>query len=328
MKMSNHVEIIKQYGKVAVLMGGRSAEREISLMSGNAVLKALVSKGVDAHAFDPAEKDLLLLKAENFDRCFIALHGRYGEDGTIQGVLEILGIPYTGSGVMASSIAMNKTMTKNIWQSKGLPTPAWVEVASIEETLSAFKTLNTPMIVKPALEGSSIGITKVTTLNQCEEAFKLAGMQDSKIICEQYISGDEVTCTVLSIEQNIQALPVIKIVAPSGKYDYQNKYFTNDTKYIIPCELPGDEESNIQALVVEAFEAICGRGWGRLDVMIDGLTRQPYLLEINTAPGMTGHSLSPMSALNYGLSFEDLCLSVLATASLDYKNNYNTKVTK
>lgn len=328
MKMSNHVEMIKQYGKVAVLMGGRSAEREISLMSGHAVLKALVSKGVDAHAFDPAEKDLLLLKAENFDRCFIALHGRYGEDGTIQGVLEILGIPYTGSGVMASSIAMNKIMTKNIWQAKGLPTPAWFEVASVEETLNAFETLRTPMIVKPALEGSSIGITKVTTQNQCEEAYKLAAMQDSKIICEQFIGGDEVTCTVLSIEQNIQALPVIKIVAPSGKYDYQNKYFTNDTKYIIPCELPGDEESNIQALVVEAFEAICGRGWGRLDVMIDGLTRQPYLLEINTAPGMTGHSLSPMSALNYGLSFEDLCLSVLATASLDYKNNYNTKVTK
>jgi D-alanine-D-alanine ligase len=328
MKMSNHVEMIKQHGKVAVLMGGRSAERDISLMSGNAVLKALISQGVDAHAFDPAEKDLLLLKAENFDRCFIALHGRYGEDGTIQGVLEILGIPYTGSGVMASSIAMNKIMTKNIWQAKGLPTPAWFEVASVEETLNAFETLKTPMIVKPALEGSSIGITKVTTQNQCEEAYKLAAMQDSKIICEQFIGGDEVTCTVLSIEQNIQALPVIKIVAPSGKYDYQNKYFTNDTKYIIPCELPGDEESNIQALVVEAFEAICGRGWGRLDVMIDGLTRQPYLLEINTAPGMTGHSLSPMSALNYGLSFEDLCLSVLATASLDYKNNYNTKLTK
>jgi D-alanine-D-alanine ligase len=325
MKMSKQVELIKQYGKVAVLMGGRSAERDISLMSGNAILKALVSQGVDAYAFDPAEKDLLLLKVENFDCCFIALHGRFGEDGTIQGVLELLGIPYTGSGVMASSIAMNKIMTKNIWQSKGLPTPTWVEVASVEETLIAFKTLGSPMIVKPALEGSSIGITKVTTQNQCEEAYKLAVMQDSKIICEQFISGDEVTCTVLNLNQNIQALPVIKIVAPSGKYDYQNKYFTNDTKYIIPCELPGDEETNIQALVVKAFDAICGRGWARLDVMIDGLTRQPYLLEINTAPGMTGHSLSPMSALNYGLSFEDLCLNVLATASLDYKTIYNTK---
>ena len=328
MKMSDQVEMIKQYGKVAVLMGGRSAERDISLMSGNAVLNALVSQGIDAYAFDPAEKDLLLLKAENFNRCFIALHGRYGEDGTIQGVLEILGIPYTGSGVMASSIAMNKIMTKNIWQAKELPTPSWVEVASVEETLTAFKTLNAPMIVKPALEGSSIGITKVTTLEQCETAYKLAAMQDSKIICEQFISGDEVTCTVLSVSGSIQALPIIKILAPSGEYDYQNKYFTNDTKYIIPCELPNDEERKIQALVVKAFDAICGRGWARLDVMIDNVTRKPYLLEINTAPGMTGHSLSPMSALNYGLSFEDLCLSVLATASLDYKNVYNTKIIK
>lgn len=326
--MSNQVEMIQQYGKVAVLMGGRSAERDISLMSGNAVLKALVSQGVDAYAFDPAEKDLLLLKVENFDRCFIALHGRYGEDGTIQGVLEILGIPYTGSGVMASSIAMNKIMTKNIWQAKGLPTPAWVEVASVEETLTAFNTLNASMIVKPALEGSSIGITKVTTLKQCEEAYKLAAIQDSKIICEQFIGGDEVTCTVLNLSGSVQALPIIKILAPSGKYDYQNKYFTNDTKYIIPCELPKDEESKIQALVINAFDAICGRGWARLDVMIDGSTRKPYLLEINTAPGMTGHSLSPMSALNYGLSFETLCLNVLATASLDYKNVYNTKITK
>jgi D-alanine-D-alanine ligase len=308
-------------------MGGRSAERDISLMSGTAVLKALVSQGVDAYAFDPAENDLLLLKAENFNRCFIALHGRYGEDGTIQGALEILGIPYTGSGVMASSIAMNKIMTKNIWQAKGLPTPSWVEVSNVAETLKAFKTLNAPMIVKPALEGSSIGITKVTTSQQCEAAFKLAEMQDSKIICEQFISGDEVTCTVLNLSQNIQALPIIKIVAPSGKYDYQNKYFTNETKYIIPCELPNDEESKIQALVIKAFDAICGRGWARLDVMIDSATRKPYLLEINTAPGMTGHSLSPMSALHYGLSFENLCLKVLATASLDYKNIYNTKIT-
>jgi D-alanine-D-alanine ligase len=324
--MNDQVEIIKKFGKVAVLMGGRSAERDISLMSGNAVLKALVFQGVDAYAFDPAEKDLLQLKTENFNRCFIALHGRYGEDGTIQGALEILGIPYTGSGVMASSIAMNKIMTKNIWQAKGLPTPSWVEVSNVAETLKAFKTLNAPMIVKPALEGSSIGITKVTTSQQCEAAFKLAEMQDSKIICEQFISGDEVTCTVLNLSQNIQALPIIKIVAPSGKYDYQNKYFTNETKYIIPCELPNDEESKIQALVIKAFDAICGRGWARLDVMIDSATRKPYLLEINTAPGMTGHSLSPMSALHHGLSFENLCLKILATASLDYKNIYNTKV--
>lgn len=328
MKMSEQVELIKQYGKVAVLMGGRSAERDISLMSGNAVLKALMSRGVDAYAFDPAEKDLLLLKTENYDRCFIALHGRYGEDGTVQGVLETLGIPYTGSGVMASSIAMNKIMTKNIWQAKGLSTPSWVEVTNVSETLNAFKTLNAPMIVKPALEGSSIGITKVASIQECEAAFKLAEMQDSKVICEQFISGDEVTCTVLSLAGSIEALPIIKILAPSGKYDYQNKYFTNDTKYIIPCELPSGEEVKIQTLVVKAFNAICGRGWARLDVMIDSLTREPYLLEINTAPGMTGHSLSPMSALNYGIGFDELCLSILATASLDYKSAYNTKIIK
>ena len=335
--MSKSSEKVMPFGKVAVLMGGRSAERDISLMSGSAVLKALRAQGVDAHAFDPAEKDLLKLKIEKFERCFIALHGRYGEDGTIQGVLEVMGIPYTGSGVMASSIAMNKIMTKNIWQAKGLPTPAWVEVSSIDETLNAFKILGTPMIVKPALEGSSIGITKVTTVEQCEVAFKLASMQDSKIICEQFISGDEVTCTVLDLStnfqssqlsqkdniKNVQALPIIKIIAPSGKYDYQNKYFTNDTKYIIPCELPSDEEKHIQLLVVKAFNAICARGWGRIDVMIDSATRKPYLLEINTAPGMTGHSLSPMSALHHGLNFEKLCLQVLSTASLDYKNTYN-----
>jgi D-alanine-D-alanine ligase len=318
------------FGKVAVLMGGRSAERDISLMSGGAVLKALLEQGIDAHAFDPAQKDVLSLKTENFDRCFIALHGRYGEDGTIQGVLEVLGIPYTGSGVMASSIAMNKIMTKNIWQAKGLPTPAWVEVSNIDETRNAFKILGAPMIVKPALEGSSIGISKVTAIDQCEAAFKVASMQDSKIICEQFISGDEVTCTVLDVSPNVQsrvqALPIIKIVAPSGKYDYQNKYFTNDTKYMIPCELPGEEEAHIQSLVVNAFNAICARGWGRIDVMIDSSTRKPYLLEINTAPGMTGHSLSPMSARHYGLSFEELCIQVLSTASLDYKNIYNINV--
>ena len=333
--MSNAQKNSDQFGKVAVLMGGRSAERDISLMSGNAVLKALIAQGINAHGFDTAKQDLTTLKTEKFDRCFIALHGRYGEDGTIQGALEILGIPYTGSGVMASSIAMNKIMTKNIWQAKGLPTPAWIEVSNIDDTQSAFQTLGAPMIVKPALEGSSIGITKVVSKDQCEDAFKLASKQDSKIICEQFISGDEVTCTVLDLasglvegksDENITALPIIKIVAPSGKYDYKNKYFTDDTKYIIPCELPNEEEISIQTLAVKAFNAINCRGWARLDVMIDAATRKPYLLEINTAPGMTSHSLSPMSAKYQGLDFEMLCLQVLTTATLDYQNIYNTKV--
>ena len=326
----------KQFGKVAVLMGGRSAERKISLMSGNAVLSALHAQGVDAHAFDPAEKDVLMLKVEKFDRCFIALHGRFGEDGTIQGALEIMGIPYTGSGVMASSIAMNKIMTKNIWQAKGLPTPAWIEVSSANETVTAFRELKTPMIVKPALEGSSIGITKISDICQCTTAYNLAAMQDSKIICEQFISGDEVTCTVLDTSistevengrKSITALPIIKIVAPSGKYDYQNKYFTNDTKYLIPCDLPEGEEIAIQELAVTAFNTLGCRGWARLDVMIDRSTRKPYFLEINTAPGMTGHSLSPMSAKQYGLNFEMLCMQVLSTATLDYQKNYNTAIT-
>lgn len=338
--MSKSSGPVMSFGKVAVLMGGRSAERNISLMSGNAVLQALLSQGIEAHAFDPAEKDLFKLRSENFNRCFIALHGRYGEDGTIQGTLELLGIPYTGSGVMASSIAMNKIMTKNIWQAKSLPTPSWFEVSSINETREAFHELGNPMIVKPALEGSSIGITKVTTLEHCEAAFNLAAMQDSKIICEQFITGDEVTCTVLDLSSNlqntdqnhkqeevaIQALPIIKIVAPSGKYDYHNKYFTDDTKYIIPSELPALEEDHIQSLVIKAFKAIGARGWGRVDVMIDSVSRNPYLLEINTAPGMTGHSLTPMSARHYGLSFEKLCVQVLSTATLDYKENYNKNV--
>jgi D-alanine-D-alanine ligase len=333
--MNNTENKLSQFGKVAVLMGGQSAERAISLMSGNAVLEALLAQGIDAHLFDTAKQDLLTLKSEKFDRCFIALHGRYGEDGTIQGVLEILGIPYTGSGVMASSIAMNKIMTKNIWQAQGLPTPAWFEVSTVDDTLNAFQVLGAPMIVKPALEGSSIGITKVQTAGQCEAAFKLASKQDSKIICEQFISGDEVTCTVLDVsmssnagnnQKKISALPIIKIVAPSGKYDYKNKYFTNDTKYIIPCELPNGEEIEIQTLAVKAFNAINCRGWARLDVMVDGATRKPYLLEINTAPGMTSHSLSPMSAKYQGLNFEMLCMQILKTASLDYKNIYNTSV--
>jgi D-alanine-D-alanine ligase len=333
--MSNAQKKSDQFGKVAVLMGGRSAERDISIMSGEAVLKALIAQGINAHGFDTGKQDLTTLKIEKFDRCFIALHGRYGEDGTIQGALEILGIPYTGSGVMASSIAMNKIMTKNIWQAKGLPTPAWIEVSSVSETQNAFQTLGAPMIVKPALEGSSIGITKVMSQDQCEAAFKLASMQDSKIICEQFIIGDEVTCTVLDLakdlidkklDKSITALPIIKIVAPSGKYDYKNKYFTDDTKYIIPCELPSEEENAIQALAVKAFNAINCRGWARLDVMIDGATRKPYLLEINTAPGMTSHSLSPMSAKHQGLNFEMLCMQVLVTATLDYQNIYNTKV--
>lgn len=322
-----------RFGKVAVLMGGRSAEREISLLSGDAVLKALQSQGVDAHAFDPSEKDIFVLKRDKFDRCFIALHGRFGEDGTIQGALELMGIPYTGSGVMASSVAMNKVMTKRIWQSLALPTPNWTEVTSAEETIRAFALLGSPMIVKPAREGSTIGLTKVTSLAQCEEAYRLAAQQDAIVLCEQFISGDEVTCTVLedvatsmqsSVSNRAQALPVIRIVAPAGNYDYQNKYFKNDTQYIIPCGLPEGEEAAIQNIVLKSYNALGCRGWARADVMIDKITRKPFLLEINTAPGMTSHSLVPMSARGAGLSFEKLCIKVLESATLDYLTSSTT----
>ena len=305
------------FGKVAVLMGGRSAEREVSLMSGGGVLQALRARGVDAHAFDPAERDLGDLKREGFARCFIALHGRFGEDGTVQGALELLGIPYTGPGVMASAVAMDKLMTKRIWLAEGLPTPAWRQVRSAAETRAALAALGAPMIVKPVREGSTIGLSKVSSPEQCDAAYALAAGQDPMVMCERFIAGDEVTCPVIGSGADAQALPVIRIVAPGGNYDYQNKYFTDDTQYLVPCGLPDGEEAAIQALVLQAFHALGCRGWARADVMIDAATRRPYLLEINTSPGMTGHSLVPMSARAVGISYEDLCLRLLASAALD-----------
>jgi D-alanine-D-alanine ligase len=304
-------------GKVAVLMGGRSAEREVSLMSGAGVLQALRDRGVDAHAFDPAERDLAELKRDGFSRCFIALHGRFGEDGTVQGALELLGIPYTGSGVLASSVAMDKVMTKRIWSAVSLPTPGWRQVSSAAETHAALAALGSPMIVKPAREGSTIGLTKVVDAAQCDEAYRLAAQHDPLVLCEQFIAGDEVTCPVLGTGDAARALPVIRIVAPDGNYDYQNKYFTDDTQYLVPCGLPEGEEARIQALVLEAFQTLGCRGWARADVMIDARSRKPYLLEINTSPGMTGHSLVPMSARAAGIAYPELCVQVLAAATLD-----------
>jgi len=308
-----------QLGKVAVLMGGASAEREISLMSGTGVLQALKKQGVDAHAFDPSQRDLSELQRDGFDRCFIALHGRFGEDGTVQGALELLGIPYTGSGVMASAIAIDKVMTKRIWRAEGLPTPAWVHVDSAQATRSAFADLGSPMIVKPACEGSSIGLSKVTLLAQCDAAYAKAAQVDPQVLCEQFISGDEVTVPVLGAQAQARALPLIRIVAPDGNYDYQNKYFTDDTQYLVPSGLPSGEELRIQELVLKAYRMLGCRGWARADVMIDAQTRLPYLLEINTSPGMTGHSLVPMSAKAAGISYEQLCVLLLQSASLDHE---------
>ncbi len=310
------------FGKVAVLLGGQSAEREISLMSGQGVLQALRSRGVDAHAFDPSQRDLGELKREQFDRCFIALHGRFGEDGTVQGALELMGIPYTGSGVMASSISIDKVTTKRVWLAEGVPTPKYILLRRGEfdrkQVIAVPDELGLPLIVKPAREGSSIGVVKVAGYSEMAGAVDQAAQLDADVLCEQFISGDEVTCPVLGSGDGARALPVIRIVAPEGNYDYENKYFTDTTQYLVPCGLPAGEEATIQALVLKAYRVLGCRGWGRIDVMIDSKTRKPYLLEINTSPGMTGHSLVPMSARAAGISYEDLCLELLRGAGLDY----------
>jgi D-alanine-D-alanine ligase len=314
--------ISSDFGKVAVLMGGASAERDISLMSGNGVLQALRARGVDAHAFDPAERDVGQLKTDGFARCFIALHGRFGEDGTVQGALELLGIPYTGSGVMASSLAIDKIMTKRILLAEGLPTPRYMLLRkgmySVADVAAVPENLGLPLIVKPAREGSSLGLTKVSSASAMMAAVEHAALLDADILCEQFIGGDEVTCPVLGTGETALALPVIRIVAPDGNYDYQNKYFTDTTQYLVPCGLPQGEETAIQEMVVRAYRTLNCRGWARADVMIDQATRKPYLLEINTSPGMTGHSLVPISAKAAGISYEELCLKVLQGAALDY----------
>ena len=309
-------------GRVAVLLGGSSAEREISLLSGGGVLAALRSQGVDAQAFDPASRDLGDLKREGFDRVFIALHGRHGEDGTVQGALELMAIPYTGSGVMASAIAIDKTMTKRIWGAVGLPTPRFVWLDADEQSRERLRAvpdeLGLPLIVKPPREGSSIGITKVCGYSDLGDAVKLATSYDPDLLCEAFIEGEELTCPVIGSGAQARALPVVRIVAPDGKYDYQNKYFTDDTSYLCPCGLPAAEEREIQRIVVAAYRALGCRGWGRADLMVRATDRQPFLLEMNTSPGMTGHSLVPMSARAAGISYEQLCLYLLSTATLDH----------
>lgn len=308
-------------GKVAVLLGGTSAERPISLLSGAGVLEALRARGVDAHAFDPAERDLVELKREGFARCFIALHGRHGEDGTVQGALELLGIPYTGSGVMASSVALDKVMTKRIWLADGLPTPRYVRLAADlqgpEQVRAVPDVLGLPLIVKPPREGSSIGVTKVRGHSEMQDAVALSATYDADVLCEEFIEGEEVTCAVLGAGAAARALPVVRIAAPEGAYDYQNKYFTDDVKYHCPSGLPEAEEAEIRRITLAAFRTLGCRGWGRADVMIRASDRKPFLLEMNTSPGMTTHSLVPMSARAAGIAYEDLCLRVLAAATLD-----------
>jgi D-alanine-D-alanine ligase len=308
-------------GKVAVLMGGTSAEREISILSGTGVLAALKSQGVDAHAFDPAERDLGELKREGFARCFVALHGRHGEDGSVQGALELLGIPYTGSGVMASAIAIDKVMTKRIWLAEALPTPRFVRLAADQQERENLRAvpdvLGLPLVVKPPREGSSIGITKVAGYSQMAAAVALAATYDPDVLCEEFIDGDEVTCPVLGEGEAARALPVVRIVAPEGEYDYQNKYFTDVVRYECPSGLPEAEEREIQRIVLAAYRLLGCRGGGRADLMLRRSDRKPFLLEMNTSPGMTSHSLVPISARAAGISYEALCLQLLAGASLD-----------
>jgi D-alanine-D-alanine ligase len=307
--------------KVAVLMGGDSAEREVSLMSGQGVVQALQSRQVNAHGFDTGARSLWALREEGFTHAFVALHGRHGEDGTVQGALELLGIPYTGSGVMASAMAMDKHMTKRIWLAEGLPTPASVWLTPAQQTAEAIAAipaqLGLPLVVKPPHEGSSIGVTKVSEASHLQEAIAIATLHDPDLLCEVFVQGDEVTCPILGEGENARALPVVRIAAPNGAYDYQNKYFTDDVKYHCPSGLPLQEEKAIQALSLAAYKALGCRGWGRADIMIRASDRQPFLLEMNTSPGMTSHSLVPMSAKAAGIDYADLCLQLLQSARLD-----------
>ncbi len=295
------------FGKVAVLLGGKSAEREVSLKSGAAVLAALQKGGVDAHAFDPADRPLHELQA--FDLVFIALHGRYGEDGTLQGALELMGIPYTGSGVMASSVGMDKWRTKLLWRAAGVATPEF-ELVTAESDFDAIeRRLGLPLFVKPANEGSSIGISKVKTAGGLKAAYELAAKSDPLVIAEQFVGGGEYTVGILGDE----ALPIIRIVPANEFYDYEAKYLRDDTQYLCPCGLNAEQEAKIQAEALQAFRVLGAQGWGRVDFLMDE-AGQHYFLEVNTSPGMTDHSLVPMGARARGLSFEQLVLQVLELA--------------
>jgi D-alanine-D-alanine ligase len=303
---------IQALGRVGVLMGGRSGEREISLMSGSGVLEALLNKGVDAHAFDPGLRCPTELAKEKFDRVFISLHGRYGEDGTIQGLLELLNLPYTGSGVLASALSIDKIATKQIWLSNGLATPDFEELTANSDWNAVAKHLGLPLIVKPANEGSSLGLTKVKSVDELPAAYQLAAGLDKKVIAETCIIGDELTCPLVGDGVNAEALPVIKIIPPQANYDFHNKYFSDETQYLCPTGLADEVNTAVQKLALAAYRALGCSTWGRADVMLDEKTGKPYLLEMNTSPGMTSHSLVPMAAKAAGIEYADLVLWLLS----------------
>lgn len=299
----------QEFGKVAVMFGGKSAEREVSLKSGAAVLAALLRSGVDAHAFDPAVRGLHELEEQGFKRVFIALHGRFGEDGTVQGALELMGIPYTGSGVMASALAMDKFRTKLVWQAMNLPVPDFMLLNAESDWHAVVKKLGLPLFVKPANEGSSVGISKVKRVEDLPAAYAEAVKHDTVVIAERFIGGGEYTAAILGE----QALRVIKIVPANEFYDYEAKYLRNDTQYLCPSDLSVEKEAEMQRLAQQGFAVVGGSGWGRVDFLKDE-SGKLYLLEVNTSPGMTDHSLVPMAARVAGKSFEELVVEILGLA--------------
>jgi D-alanine-D-alanine ligase len=315
-KQANHpkssIHNPRSFGKVAVLFGGKSAEREVSLKSGAAVLAALLRSGVDAHAFDPAVQELQALRDEGYDRAFIALHGRFGEDGTVQGALELLGIPYTGSGVLASALGMDKWRTKLVWQAAKLPVPNYALLDEHSDWAGVVRQLGLPLFVKPANEGSSVGISKVKKAGELRSAYLAAAKHDKLVLAESFIGGGEYTAAILGD----QALPVIKIEPANEFYDYEAKYLRDDTSYLCPSGLGAAQEAEMQRLARQAFALIGGQGWGRVDFLMSE-TGQPYLLEVNTSPGMTDHSLVPMAARHAGMSFEQLVLRILELAGIN-----------
>lgn len=301
------------FGRVGVLYGGRSAEREVSLMSGHGVHEALRSVGIDAHLFDTGRYTLVDLIGAGFDRVFIALHGRYGEDGTLQGALELLNLPYTGSGPLGSSLAMDKIMTKKVWLQHQLPTPAFAVLTADSDLERVAGEIGLPLIVKPPHEGSTLGVTKVDGLAELRRAYELAAQYDEEVLAEQFIEGRELTVAILGKGKSARALPIIEIVAPDGNYDYEHKYVSNDTQYICPAQLDASLTGSILRIAEQAYVALSCEGWGRADFMLDAAGK-PWLLEMNTSPGMTTHSLVPMGAKAAGMTYAELCVAILSTA--------------
>ena len=297
---------LDQFGKVAVLMGGISAEREVSLTSGAAVLKALVSAGVDAHAIDANPQNINQLNAQSYDRAFIVLHGRWGEDGIVQGALQAIEMPYTGSGVLGSALAMDKIRSKQIWQTLGLPTAHYRVLKSREDLDSLIEELGLPLFLKPAREGSSVGIGKVNSADELMSVWQEAAKSGDDVLAEQFNAGAELTVAIL----NGQSLPIVRMETDNDFYDYEAKYESNSTRYFCPANLDQALENEIQMLAMDAFNALGCEGWGRVDVMLDAQDK-PMLLEVNTVPGMTDHSLVPMAAAATGLGFEQLVVKIL-----------------